>query len=44
MQATADLRFMRLALEQARAGAAAGEVPVGAVLVSGDGQVCSYRT
>jgi tRNA(adenine34) deaminase len=29
----ADERFMRLALEQARAAAAAGEVPVGAVLV-----------
>ena len=29
----ADERFMRLALEQARAAAAAGEVPVGAILV-----------
>lgn len=28
-----DLRYMRLALEQARAAARAGEVPVGAVLV-----------
>jgi tRNA(adenine34) deaminase len=28
-----DLEFMRLALEEARAAAAAGEVPVGAVLV-----------
>jgi tRNA(adenine34) deaminase len=33
-----DLDFMRLALEQARAAAAAGEVPVGAVVVR-DGQV-----
>jgi len=31
----ADERFMRLALEQARAAAAAGEVPVGAVVVRG---------
>ena len=30
---TADEHFMLLALEQARAGGAAGEVPVGAVLV-----------
>lgn len=32
----ADIDFMRLALEQANAAGAAGEVPVGAVLVSGD--------
>jgi tRNA(adenine34) deaminase len=32
-QMTTDERFMLLALEQARAAAAAGEVPVGAVLV-----------
>ncbi|MBS0365326.1 MAG: tRNA adenosine(34) deaminase TadA [Proteobacteria bacterium] len=32
----ADARFMRLALEQARTAAAAGEVPVGAVLVRED--------
>jgi tRNA(adenine34) deaminase len=31
-----DIGFMRLALEQARLACAAGEVPVGAVLVSGD--------
>jgi len=30
---------MRLALEQARLAASLGEVPVGAVLVSGDGEV-----
>src|SRR5690554_3878999 len=33
-----DLKFMRLALQQAAAGAAAGEVPVGAVVVC-DGAV-----
>jgi tRNA(adenine34) deaminase len=32
----ADIDFMRLALGQANAARAAGEVPVGAVLVSGD--------
>jgi len=32
---TDDEHWMRLALEQAKAGAAAGEVPVGAVLVGG---------
>ena len=31
-----DIDFMRLAIEQARLAGAAGEVPVGAVLVSGD--------
>ena len=31
-----DVQYMRLALEQARAAATAGEVPVGAVLVMGD--------
>jgi tRNA(adenine34) deaminase len=31
-----DLRFMRIALEEARAAAALGEVPVGAVLVQGE--------
>jgi tRNA(adenine34) deaminase len=31
-----DTDFMRLAIEQARLAGAAGEVPVGAVLVSGD--------
>jgi len=35
----ADERFMRIALEAAAAAAAEGEVPVGAVLVSGDGAV-----
>jgi tRNA(adenine34) deaminase len=34
----ADIHFMQLALEEARAAAAAGEVPIGAVLVQ-DGQV-----
>jgi tRNA(adenine34) deaminase len=33
-----DIQYMRMALEEARAGAQAGEVPVGAVLVC-DGQV-----
>jgi tRNA(adenine34) deaminase len=32
----ADIDFMRLALEQANRARASGEVPVGAVLVSGD--------
>jgi len=32
----ADIDFMRLALEQANKAGAAGEVPVGAALVSGD--------
>lgn len=31
-----DVEYMRLALEQARVGATAGEVPVGAILVMGD--------
>ena len=31
-----DATFMRVALESARAAAAAGEVPVGAVLVRGE--------
>ena len=34
-----DLRFMRLALEEAKAAAAHDDVPVGAVLVDGDGRV-----
>ena len=34
-----DEQYMRLALEQAALGESAGEGPVGAVLVSGDGQV-----
>jgi len=33
-----DERWMRVALEQARLGAAAGEVPVGAVLVAAQGE------
>jgi tRNA(adenine34) deaminase len=37
----ADDAFMQLALEQARMAAAAGEVPVGAVLVVGEGVVAS---
>ncbi len=36
-----DPRFMRAALSQAAAAAAAGEVPVGAVLVGADGEVLS---
>ena len=36
MPIRSDIDFMRLALESARAAAATGEVPVGAVLVSGD--------
>jgi tRNA(adenine34) deaminase len=34
--AAADLNFMQAALEQAQAAGARGEVPVGAVIVSGD--------
>jgi tRNA(adenine34) deaminase len=37
----ADIDFMRLALEQANEARAAGEVPVGAVLVSGDRVIAS---
>jgi tRNA(adenine34) deaminase len=37
----ADIDFMRLALEQANEARAAGEVPVGAVLVSADRVVAS---
>ena len=41
---TRDERFMRLALEEARAGGRSGEVPVGAVLVIGDEIVaCAYN-
>jgi tRNA(adenine34) deaminase len=40
MQAELDLQFMQQALNQAKLAAAAGEVPVGAVLVR-DGQVIS---
>lgn len=36
-----DIDFMRLALEQAGRARAAGEVPVGAVLVSGDRVIAS---
>jgi len=36
MPTRGDIDFMRLALEAAQAAAAAGEVPVGAVLVQGD--------
>lgn len=36
MPPTSDIDFMRGALEQAHAAAAAGEVPVGAVLVAGE--------
>ncbi|HEY9094989.1 MAG TPA: tRNA adenosine(34) deaminase TadA, partial [Hydrogenophaga sp.] len=38
-----DLAFMAMALEQARAAGAAGEVPVGAVLVHGDEVVAVGR-
>jgi tRNA(adenine34) deaminase len=34
-----DIDFMRLALEQASRARAAGEIPVGAVLVGGDGVI-----
>lgn len=37
----ADIDFMRLALEQANKARAAGEVPVGAVLVSGDRMIAA---
>src|SRR3954467_15384147 len=36
MTIRSDIDFMRLALEAARGAEAAGEVPVGAVLVQGD--------
>ncbi|HET7809189.1 MAG TPA: tRNA adenosine(34) deaminase TadA [Steroidobacteraceae bacterium] len=36
MPLRSDIDFMRLALEQARGAAAAGEVPVGAVLAQGE--------
>jgi tRNA(adenine34) deaminase len=36
MPLRSDIDFMRLALEAARSASAAGEVPVGAVLVQGD--------
>jgi tRNA(adenine34) deaminase len=36
MSTSSDIDFMRLALEAARAAEAAGEVPVGAVLVRGE--------
>jgi tRNA(adenine34) deaminase len=36
-----DIDFMRLALEQAKGARAAGEVPVGAVLVSGERVIAS---
>jgi len=38
-QARSDEEFMALALEEAALAAAEGEVPVGAVLVDGDGKV-----
>ena len=38
-QLDADAQFMALALAEAEAAAARGEVPVGAVLVDGDGRV-----
>jgi len=37
-----DLRFMRLALAEARAAAAQEDVPVGAVLVDSEGQVMAH--
>lgn len=36
---TDDLRFMRLALAEARAAAAEGEIPVGAVVVTPSGRI-----
>jgi len=36
---TDDIKYMQMALEQAELAAEAGEVPVGAVLISKDGQV-----
>jgi tRNA(adenine34) deaminase len=36
MTMNADVSFMQLALEEARAAAAAGEVPIGALIVLGD--------
>ena len=42
-QRDADVQAMRLALDEARAAAAAGEVPVGAVLVRGGGVLGTGR-
>ncbi|MBL8696950.1 MAG: nucleoside deaminase [Alphaproteobacteria bacterium] len=39
MDRDSDIALMRLALEQAEAAVAAGEVPIGAVLVDADGRV-----
>ena len=41
MPQVSDVDFMRVALEQARTAAAAGEVPVGAVLVGDDRVIAS---
>ncbi len=37
-----DKKFMKLALSEARAAADAGEVPVGAVIVSGEGEILAW--
>ncbi len=39
MHAAKDIRLMKRAMEEARRAAAAGEVPVGALLVDGNGDV-----
>lgn len=41
MESSQDIRFMELALEQARTAASLGEVPVGAVVVANDELVAS---
>lgn len=42
-KAEEDVRWMRIALEEARAAAAAHEVPVGAVVVGPEGEVARSR-
>jgi len=37
-----DEYYMKLALAEAKAAAGAGEIPVGAVIVSGDGEILSH--
>lgn len=41
---TADIKFMKLAIEQARLGESNGEVPVGAVLVDENGKILARAT
>ena len=39
MESCLDLKYMRMALEQARNAAVVGEIPVGAILTDGEGNV-----